>query len=252
MGTVVNELKGGLANQMFEIAAGYAYARDWGHDFAINYDIYADWHCGRPPHDYKHFYSKIPESDIRPAHTFTEKAFSHSPIEFVNPRVYAYSLKLKGYYQSPLYFDRYRDEVKDLFNFPEVDLTGIVDDHTIGIHIRRGDYVDYPEHDILSVDYFNRAIEAMGDGNIIICSDEPSWVQERFDLPLSPMKSDLEDLYLLSQCKRVILSNSSFSWWGAYLGIEKERVIVPEIWFGDPGPYDYHDIYMKEWEKMPI
>ncbi len=243
---VVNELKGKLANQMFQIATGYALAKDTGANFAINYDDYARWHVGSPE-NYREFYSNIPETGINPQEYYEEKSYSYNPITTGSK-----DTKLKGYFQSPLYFDRYKENIKNLFNFPEIDLTDIINKDTIGIHIRRGDYANFPEHDILDEDYYYRAIESIGIGNIIICTDEPEWVRERFDYPISPMKSDIEDLYLLSQCNRLILSNSSFSWWGAYLGVKKDKVIVPNIWFGEPGPHDYHDIYLQEWEKMPI
>ena len=59
--------------------------------------------------------------------------------------------------------------------------------------------------------------------------------------------SDIQDLYSLSQCDSVIIANSSFSWWGSYLGKEKETVIAPARWFGKDGFQDFEDIYNKNW-----
>jgi hypothetical protein len=67
---------------------------------------------------------------------------------------------------------------------------------------------------------------------------------------LSNCKSEIEDLYLLSQCDAHILTNSSFSWWGNYLGKEKEKTVVPNIWFGPHGPKDTHDVYRDNWIKV--
>ncbi len=249
--TIVNELKGGLGNQMFQVASSYGFARDIGANYAINYDIYATYSI-TAPHHYRTFYSRIPTTNIDSEYCWEEPTFAYTPIKYSQEKLEEQNMRLEGYLQSPLYFDKYREDVKNLFMFPEVDLSRIIDDNTIGVHIRRGDYVNYSEHNILTHEYFHRAIDSMGEGNVIICTDDPEWVREHFNYPISSMSSDLEDLYLLSQCKRLVLSNSSFAWWGAYLGVEKQRVIAPEEWFGDPGPYDYHDIYMKEWEKIPI
>lgn len=250
-GNILAELKGGLANQMFQIATGYALAKDHGADFVINYDVCADWHVGKDPKTYQEFYSNIKSSSEDSENVYVEKRFSYDPIP-VNPYYLATrNMKIEGYFQAPQYFDRYRDEIQKLFKFPDINLSGIVDENTIGIHIRKGDYLNLPEHNILDIDYFYNAIESMGLGNVIICTDDPEWVKQRFDYSVSPFKTDIEDLYLLSQCKRLILSNSTFSWWSAYLGVEKERVIVPDKWFGDSGPQDYHDIYLQQWEKIP-
>ena len=61
---------------------------------------------------------------------------------------------------------------------------------------------------------------------------------------------EIEDLYSLSQCDGVIISNSSFSWWGAWLGKKKYKVISPNRWFGPKGPKNYQDIYKKDWIKI--
>lgn len=249
--TIVNLMKGGLGNQMFQIASSYGFARDIGARYAINYALFASYSLVSA-YPYREFYSKIPATNIRPDYFWEETSFAHTPIKYCKEMLEKHNMRLGGYLQSPKYFDNYREEIKNLFTFPKIDLKGIIDDNTIGVHIRRGDYVYYTEHNILTEEYFHRAIDSMGEGNVIICTDDPQWVRERFNYPVSPMQSDLEDLYLLSQCKRLVISNSSFSWWAAYLGVDKDRVIAPEEWFGDPGPYDYQDIYMKEWEKMPI
>jgi len=249
--TIVNQMKGGLGNQMFQIASSYGFARDVGANYAINYDIYAAYSV-ISPHSYKQFYSKIPVTNIKPEYSWAEPTFAYTPIEYDESVLEQNNMKLLGYFQSPKYFDKYREEVKNLFTFPEINLSNIMDTNTVGVHIRRGDYVHYSEHDILTEEYFHRAIESVGEGNVIICTDDPEWVRKRFNYPVSSLSSDLEDLYFLSQCRRLIISNSSFSWWGAYLGVEKDTVIAPEEWFGDPGPYDYQDIYMEKWKKMPI
>ena len=61
---------------------------------------------------------------------------------------------------------------------------------------------------------------------------------------------NLMTLYCLSQCDSVIMSNSTFSWWGAWLGKRKEKVIVPPFWFGRAGPRDLEDLIPDRWEVL--
>ena len=159
-------------------------------------------------------------------------------------------------------------EVKDLFTFPD-EIKEKVDSKfnslnkkKIGVHVRRGDYKTFSTtHPPQPEDYYERALKKFsmekmaGDSIFILCTDDIQSVNAEFNLDKlgfiwSNAKSELEDLYIMSQCDSVIMSNSSFAWWGAYLGKRKEKVIAPGIWFGPDGPQDYHDIYLKWWEKI--
>ena len=57
----------------------------------------------------------------------------------------------------------------------------------------------------------------------------------------------MEDLLLMSMCDNQIISNSSFSWWGAWLTRNKGVKIAPKKWFGVKGPSDQNDITPKNW-----
>ena len=63
-------------------------------------------------------------------------------------------------------------------------------------------------------------------------------------------EDEVEDLFALSQCDSIIMSNSSFSWWGAFLGKTKEKVICPIKWYGPKGPQDFHDLYEDKWIRV--
>jgi hypothetical protein len=58
-------------------------------------------------------------------------------------------------------------------------------------------------------------------------------------------------LHLMTQFRRFIMSNSSFSWWAAWLA-GAEDVIVPNRWFGPSGPKDTQDIYEPNWVPLEI
>lgn len=252
---IVPRLIGGVCNQMFQVAAGYALAKRSNTNLAIHYDN--GWFSMSQkgmhhPSAYRDtIYSKIDSTDIIPKEVYNEESFSYSEIP-----VPSTDLSLSGYFQSEKYFADYKDEIKELFCLDSAhDCSHLLGDDTVGVHIRRGDYLRIPTVlGILDVDYYKRAIDQVDAETVVICTDDPEWAETHFggQCQISNFESEIDDLNLLSQCKKVILSNSSFSWWGAYLGVEKERVIVPSRWFGPDGPQNYNDIYVKGWEKLEV
>ncbi len=261
---IVSNIKGGLCNQMFQIAAGYAHAQRCGTFFGINYDMQHNCIQGYPPTKYKDtLYKDILTTDGVPETVYHEPKFEYVPI----PKTQK-DMLIDGYFQSEKYFADYKDEVRDLFTFPD-QIKEKVDNKfnslnkkKIGVHVRRGDYKTFSTtHPPQPQDYYERALKKFsmekmaGDSIFILCTDDIQSVNAEFDLDKlgfvwSNAKSELEDLYIMSQCDSIIMSNSSFAWWGAYLGKRKEKVITPGIWFGPDGPQDYHDVYLKWWEKI--
>lgn len=249
---IVPILKGGLGNQLFQIATAYAFAKRNSLDFAINYDLSYCPNQGSTAHKYKdNLYRNIPSTDFRPNSFFVEQGFNFSPIPKSD------NILMDGYFQTEKYFEDFSEEVGNLFVFPEevkskVDqfLNGL-NHPVVGIHIRRGDYVrlsDY--HKVQKSDYYVNASKEIGKCQAIICTDDWGTVQKEMKFTnaiQSPFTNEIEDLYLLSQCDSLVICNSSFSWWGAYLGKNKDKVIAPKQWFAEAGPQNYQDIYRKDW-----
>ena len=253
---VVPTLKGGLGNQMFQISTAYAYSRDNNISFGINYGLPTTRVQGNGPETYQDtLYSNIYATSEVPEQTYNEPDFSHSSL----PQ--GTRLIIDGYFQSPKYFDNYKDSIGDLFTFSD-DIKEKVESalskipgQKVGVHIRRGDYKMYSKvHPPCPVSYYESAMnEFSDDATFIVCTDDIPSFKEEFDVSkfvLSNGKSELEDLYLLSQCDSVIICNSTFSWWGAYLGNDKEKVIAPASWFGPDGPKEYEDIYVDSWLRI--
>lgn len=117
--------------------------------------------------------------------------------------------------------------------------------NSVAMHVRRGDYIRDPKtlakHGVCSGDYYRQAvteIEQRVDNPVyFVFSDDPDWVRENVELEnvvfVSDEGFDQEiDLTLISKCKHQIIANSSFSWWGAYLNPNPDKVVVvPSPWF---------------------
>jgi len=179
---------------------------------------------------------------------------------------------LEGYWQSERYFSDAADRVRKEFSFrnPPVGknaeiLNEVAACNSVSLHVRRGDYVTNPEtnatHGVCSIDYYYRAIdfirERVSNPSFFLFSDEPKWVRENLEFDGSTTVVDhngpdagCEDLRLMSHCQHHIIANSSFSWWGAWLNPNRNKIVVaPEHWFAD-GLRDTSDLIPETWVKL--
>lgn len=249
---IVPILKGGLGNQMFQIANANAYAKRFGLDWGINYNLSYCPNQGSTATKYKNsLYSKIPSTDFQPSQLYIEPRFNFELIPKMD------NILLDGYFQSDKYFKDFSNDIKSLFTFPQ-EVKDKVDNFLkqinkpiVGIHIRRGDYVKLSyHHKVIKSDYYTEASKLVTGYTPIVCSDDWTSVQKEMkfsNATLSPFKDEIEDLYLLSQCDALIMCNSSFSWWGTFLGKDKKIVVAPKQWFGESGPKEFNDIYREGW-----
>jgi hypothetical protein len=166
-------------------------------------------------------------------------------------------LSIDGYFQSWKYFDEYKSLLKKEFSIKENQITkvkGLLDNlkNKICIHIRLGDALAHPNIFKLTPDYINKVISEFNDNeyNYIIFCDNFEYIKEWFpeDKSIHFMQyNEIESLYLMTQCDHFIISPSTFSWWGAYLGeTDKSKVYTPDWWFGDNR--DYTELNLPNWK----
>lgn len=176
-------------------------------------------------------------------------------------------IDIYGYLQSEKYFNHCKESVKKSLTFKpdfikqvkaQFDNKNVFEKETIAISIRRGDYVDNPYYELLPITYYILALfenfPNWRDCNLVIFSDDIPYCKVHFDcLPnvfFSQNNSDVEDICLMSQCDNFIISNSTFSWWGSWLG-EKEntKIIRPNYLFAGEGlkENDWSDFYPERW-----
>ena len=121
------------------------------------------------------------------------------------------------------------------------------------LHVRRGDYLNFPRYWFeISMNYYKRAINIIKPIKpVFVISDDINWLKEHIyfnDTRYFEIYdgNEIETLALMSLCTNgAICANSSFSWWGAFLGTYAERnvVIVPSVWCGD----NIDSLFPDEW-----
>lgn len=115
---------------------------------------------------------------------------------------------------------------------------GITKTDRVSIHVRRGDYVNNSFYvDLMTTDYYKQAMEQFPNEKFIVFSDDIEWckTKEIFrGCEFSEGKTELEDMNLMAGCKHNIIANSSFSWWGAYLNPNPNKLVIyPKRWYTD-------------------
>jgi hypothetical protein len=116
-------------------------------------------------------------------------------------------------------------------------------------------------HGVCSPEYYRRALALLDDRlrspAYFLFSDDPDWALAHIDYPrLHPVSSASsglsveEELHLMAACRGHVVANSSFSWWGAWLGQHPEKVVVaPKAWFADPA-FRSDDIVPGSWVRL--
>ncbi len=177
---------------------------------------------------------------------------------------------LDGHWQSEKYFGDAKDIIRKEFtlknepsNFFNKITKNIKEVDSISLHIRRGDYITEKVQKTLtlcSLEYYQKAIQKIADKIenpiFFIFSDDIKWVKEnlKIEYPMIFVSSDelkdYEELILMSKCKHNIIANSSFSWWGAWLNNNPNKIVItPKKWFKDTSK-NTKDLIPKSWIRL--
>ena len=182
---------------------------------------------------------------------YHEKRESYYKIE-LSPQV-GEAVSLHGYFQSLRYFHASSDTLRRVFTIPgdlERYIVAMVPEvlqkKSVTLHVRRGDYVALNDlYNSLNLNYYLRALQLLGEvSTVIIVSDDLSWCEKElvhripFKVILSPFRNPLLDFVLLHLGRRIIIANSSFSWWSAYLKTLRRQdgaIVAPYPWYNVSG-----------------
>lgn len=235
---------GRFGNQLWQIAAVIGYSRKYSQDYVLPMWEYS-----------KHFKYGFNQSAILKNYApFHEKGFHFTPIpKYKDVDIY-------GYFQSINYWDNIQRDIRALFS-PNQQIQDLLDKtplepNTCAIHVRRTDYLQLKDyHPSLPIDYYQRAMESMKADRYIVFSDDIEWCKTEPTFAGATFinsGNDLLDFFMMRQCDRFIIANSSYSWWASFLSIGlNKRIIAPkkEQWFGIK--YDQNnvdDLYLQQWE----
>lgn len=265
-------LKGGLGNMMFQILTTKSFAYDKGVDCSfpnlISLLNYLNSEKTYNPnlnhsHEYLKFLTLFKNLNTYPPHK--EMKLFDFPFEYRHLDLPEDDFIINGFFQSEKYFKHNRDkilewceissEIKDII---EKKYSHVLSKETTSIHVRRGDYVKFSNHHFVqNIDYFKNSIEVLKDITeiFVVFSDDIEWCKQNFignNFFFVENEKDYIEICFMSLCKNNIISNSSFSWWPAWLNNNKNKKVVgPVNWFGPNLSHTSDkDIIPSEWIKI--
>ena len=288
---IISQIIGGLGNQMFQHAVGRSLALDTGQLLSLDVSLFSDYklHQGfellrvfdgatriasdadvnkilgwQSPALIRRVLRHSTFSYVRSKSFVVEPCFNYWPgIRRVRSNCY-----LSGYWQSEKYFEKHAIAIRNDFTFRPLDTSENIElaaeikkKNAIGLHIRRGDYVNNSAtlavHGICSIDYYQTAVRFIADlvenPHVFIFSDDIKWAEKNLNIALpctyidhNHGKSSYIDMQLMAMCKNNIIANSTFSWWGAWLNPRPEKIVIaPKQWFASGKPVP--DLYPDGW-----
>lgn len=277
------KFQGGLGNQMFQYAL-YCKFRSMGYDTYADLFFYSKITANSRPFQLSVFGIDLRQADrkdiIRLAGNeecyldvlrlkyFGKKTYIREREIKYNPQI----LNIKegyfnGYWQSERYFKDIEETLLKEFSFLNSVIEDERNDHissmirkeekAVSIHMRFGDYLAKPEMygGICTKQYYQQAIdyikEKVKSPVFFVFSDNIELAKQQFPdehfiyVEGGSEKTGYMDMYLMSLCRHNIVANSSFSWWGAWLNREKNKIVVaPSKWLNN---MDVYDIIPETW-----
>lgn len=193
---------------------------------------------------------------------YNERVFTNTKNEY-----------LIGYWQTERYFYPIRWEILKAFTFPSFEPGSkneslgkeLQQENSVALHIRRGDYLEIGNTSgICTIDYYKKAIahikEKVSPKVYSVFSDDIDWCIGQFGAIISDSdiryvnwnkgKESFRDMQLMSLCKHNIIANSSFSWWGAWLNQNPEKIVIaPSLWMNSEG---WSEIIPDDWITIQV
>ena len=262
---IIAKLKGGLGNQLFQYSVGRAVALH--HKLPLKLDItvfdtyklhngyrldqfaiQADIATENEIINLKGGHNVL-SSALRKAGLYKRKSFfKEKRSSYFDARVFKNNfVYLDGYWQNELYFSNIREvllrELSPINSMNDLGcdyLEPINKCNSVSLHVRRGDYLNLKNINVLDVDYYMKAVEyirkSIEKPTFFIFSDDLDWCKKSLGfldgcIYVDRTQTEIDDLKLMSFCRHNITANSSFSWWGAWLNQNPNKIIIaPKGW----------------------
>ena len=284
---IIINLSGGLGNQLFQYAFGRTIADKFGLELKLDGNYYFSNACKESdvprPYLLDRFNIRASLASVREVRKInpvwkkairkikyklngSSNAFEYNEKEFNNKdnRYYV------GFWQNEKYFKDISGDIRKDLTLKEKmggasacffnRIAG--DSASVSIHIRRTDILD-PKNlygGICDIGYYERAIELVGEKvknpSFFVFSDDIEWVRSNLSVAFPCIYVDHNrgadsyiDMQLMSLCRHNIIANSSFSWWGAWLNLNEEKLVVaPRKWFRNN--YNDSDLIPTDWVRL--
>ncbi len=274
---LVLEIKfaGGLGNQLFQYSMGRSLAiRNNVRHLVFNTDNYRNESLKRA-FELTHFKvkgSELPNHRLKNVfvqnarlNKLASAAHLHKRVDengFVFQRVdeqLGVLSSLYGFWQSERYFSEIRETLLTELvpvRVPQYPAWLSNDVPVVAIHVRRTDYLNEPRYGFVGDDYYRKAIEFIlgraPNARFVVFSDDMSWCRATFDNDFiffddPDWAPGYLQLHLMSRCTHQIIANSSFSWWGAWLNTNPQKMVMrPATPFREPSLL-YEGHYPASW-----
>lgn len=283
------DVMGGLGNQLFMIFATLAYGIQ--HNVKVvfpRHNCYYD--VNRPTYwdtflpELKVFTTENPENQISEEQRasfqkYGEQGFGFRPF----PEFGQQNTCLSGYFQSPQYFAPVQSTIYQLIRLSDkkrdvqqkYPLYFTEGKTRVSMHFRMGDYKSKRYyHPIMNYEYFEAALQHIVTKGSFVDGLRVLYLCEREDndfvgghirrlqeihptiefQKVDDQIPDYEQLLIMSCCSHNIMANSTFSWWGAYINENPDKIVCyPSVWFGEyyEHTHDFNAMMLPKWAKIP-
>lgn len=277
---ITTNLTGNLGNHMWQYAVCRVVAEKLGYEWGINSSPTHDYHSGMNQMYFMDVDFGKPIENIQ--HTFNERwDFYQGNNEHVNvtisdnqiwkipdnTKIFGHNGALGAILQSEKYFENYEDNVKGWFKINKsydqtynnkLNEIGIqLDDDTCVINFRGGEYRNIP-HVVCRREYWRDSINHMISINpnmkFVVITDDPEFANHFMPFPIPCYHVEIGfDFYVINKSKWVILSNSTFGWWAAWLNNNANLILAPKYWAShnnSDGYWSVGESYTKKFSYM--
>jgi hypothetical protein len=273
---ILSEINDGLGNQLFKYATGLALSQKHG----VSLKLEKHWFTHQSNSSVReyclnHFAISAEDASYEEIDEYINRdTFFHRLITPYYKRIRVYEKAARydpnfskipshayilGYWQSWRYFHDYKSLLLKEFTIitepedkaiPYLEL--VESGNSVGIHIRRGDYITNPSYNVLSLDYYRSAAQYLQkryqDLSWFIFSDDLEWAKQNVDFIENPVfvegLNSIDDFRLLNKCKHNVIANSTYSWWAAYLKNNSDCIVIaPKQSFPSTSLYTLEDFY---------
>jgi hypothetical protein len=239
-------LKGGLANNLFQVAFTDYIAHHTGRKQYVAYNKSCHSDVNYLTTVFKNIQFVEAPPDVRQDWVFEDEKFT-VPTDWLNI-ITTPNVMMDGYFQDYNYIlPSFKDKLSfDTSKYPNIS-------QKVFLHIRGGDYVNHWLHYVDLRHYYKRAVNLFEpDTEFAVFTNDVSYANDilsKLNIRHTIVdENEIDSLYLMSQCKGGICANSSFSWWGAYLNPNRP-IYFPSLWFNDSG-MDTTGFYFNNSQKV--